>query len=255
MTVFDQDYASAYDLLYRDKDYAGETDFALAGLRRHARAPLERLLDLGCGTGRHDLLFAERGLGVHGVDRSPDMIAQARARSAAGAHPPPTFDCAEVQNLRLDRCFDCATALFHVVSYLTGEQDLADSFRALRAHLEPGTPFLFDFWYGPAILRDGVQRREREAENADWHVHRRTEPVWEPSRDIVRINFHITGTRKADGHVRQWHEEHVMRYFDEARLTALLADAGLRGVESGRWMRAEPPTADDLNAYMVAVAI
>ncbi|MDX6520709.1 MAG: hypothetical protein QOF08_1314 [Gaiellales bacterium] len=44
-----------------------------------------RLLDVGCGTGRFSALAAERlGARVWGVDPSPEMLAQARARPATG---------------------------------------------------------------------------------------------------------------------------------------------------------------------------
>jgi ubiquinone/menaquinone biosynthesis C-methylase UbiE len=55
-------------------------DRALAALGRP-----RRLLDVGCGTGRFAVLAAERlGARVWGVDPSPDMLAQARARGARG---------------------------------------------------------------------------------------------------------------------------------------------------------------------------
>ena len=66
MAIFG-DYARYYNLLYRDKDYAGETDFVLGTLHRAGTTP-QSLLDLGCGTGRHALEMATRGLAVTGVD-------------------------------------------------------------------------------------------------------------------------------------------------------------------------------------------
>ena len=44
-----------------------------------------RLLDVGCGTGRFAVLAADRlGARVWGIDPSPEMLAQARARGARG---------------------------------------------------------------------------------------------------------------------------------------------------------------------------
>lgn len=40
-----------------------------------------RLLDVGCGPGRHALEFARRGLEVVGIDLSPDFLAVARDRA------------------------------------------------------------------------------------------------------------------------------------------------------------------------------
>jgi len=68
MTIFG-DYARYYDVLYQDKDYAGEADFVLSCLVRRQGEP-RTLLDLGCGTGRHGLEMARRGVSVTGVDMS-----------------------------------------------------------------------------------------------------------------------------------------------------------------------------------------
>lgn len=43
----------------------------------------ERILDVGCGTGRHAVALAADGMRVTGVDLSPDMLARARARAEA----------------------------------------------------------------------------------------------------------------------------------------------------------------------------
>mgnify|MGYP001190516665 CR=1 FL=1 len=48
--------------------------------------PGDRVLDVGCGTGRFTRLFAERGLQVTGIDRSDLMLDRARAQ-AKGANP------------------------------------------------------------------------------------------------------------------------------------------------------------------------
>jgi SAM-dependent methyltransferase len=45
--------------------------------------PGEHVVDIGCGTGRHAVPLAARGLRVTGVDVSPAMLAQARGRAEA----------------------------------------------------------------------------------------------------------------------------------------------------------------------------
>ncbi|HTQ97147.1 MAG TPA: class I SAM-dependent methyltransferase, partial [Candidatus Acidoferrum sp.] len=42
--------------------------------------PGERILDLGCGTGPLTQQIAEKGAHVVGIDRSPDMIRQAKEK-------------------------------------------------------------------------------------------------------------------------------------------------------------------------------
>src|SRR5947209_19234510 len=83
MSVFGQEYASIYNLLYEDKDYAAECDVLERVFRTFGSRQVHRVLDLGCGTGNHAVPLAERGYQVVGVDRSEDMLARARARGSA----------------------------------------------------------------------------------------------------------------------------------------------------------------------------
>ena len=79
--VFDYKAAREYDHWYRDPgnrfiaDLEDQLILRLVGPEKG-----ERLLDIGCGTGRHLLMFAERGLSVTGLDASPYMIDMARKR-------------------------------------------------------------------------------------------------------------------------------------------------------------------------------
>ena len=59
----------------------------LAALARHA-PPVRRVADLGIGTGDLVVALARAGYAVVGVDRSPAMLAVARAKVAAASPPP-----------------------------------------------------------------------------------------------------------------------------------------------------------------------
>lgn len=86
MSIFG-DYARYYNLLYQDKEYAAETEFILECLTRYGGMPAT-LLDLGCGTGRHALEMARRGVCVTGVDMSATMLEMGRQLQAASPDLP-----------------------------------------------------------------------------------------------------------------------------------------------------------------------
>ncbi len=69
------------DLDWYLTNYAGFPNYEKQALK-YARG---RVLDIGCGAGRHALVLQRRGLRVTAVDRSPRMIALARTRGVKNA--------------------------------------------------------------------------------------------------------------------------------------------------------------------------
>ena len=100
MSVFDH-YAKYYDLLYKDKDYAGEAMFVLDLLSSHG-VTVGSMLELGSGTGKHALQFSLAGFSVDGYDLSPVMVAAAnQLKWKNTAHM--RFGLGDVRTLRTDR--------------------------------------------------------------------------------------------------------------------------------------------------------
>jgi SAM-dependent methyltransferase len=98
----------------------------------------QRVLDAGCGPGRHSLAFAERGLEVTGVDLSPDFVDLARrAAAAAGLGERCRFEVGDVRDLRHEGAFDAVVCLCQGgFGLLRGDDDAA--FARLAAAVAPG---------------------------------------------------------------------------------------------------------------------
>jgi SAM-dependent methyltransferase len=78
--------------------------------------PGQRVLDVGCGPGRHAHALAARGIEVHGVDISQRFVDLA----TAGAPPGATFERADARALTFDAEFDAAISLCQGAFGLTG---------------------------------------------------------------------------------------------------------------------------------------
>jgi SAM-dependent methyltransferase len=218
--AFGASYAEIYDAIYRVKDYEGEVDLIERILVRQGLAGPRRVLDLGCGTGNHALPLARRGHKVVAVDRSPGMLAQARAKaSEAGADLCISFRQGDIRKLDLGTRFEAALMMFTVLGYQIEEADFTAALAAVRRHLEPGGLFIFDVWNGLAVLAE--QPRERRISLADGatRITRETQPILDVARRICRVCFNLERVDDT-GRAENWREEHVMRYYfpDELEL-------------------------------------
>lgn len=70
----------------------------------------DRLLDVGCGPGRHSLAFARRGVEVVGVDLSEEFVSLAR-QAAEEEGLPCRFEVGDARRLAFDGEFDAAVSL------------------------------------------------------------------------------------------------------------------------------------------------
>ena len=237
--VFDA-YAASYDLLYRDKDYPGEAEYVRRLLKRFAPAAL-RILELGSGTGRHACLLAQSGYSVHGVERSPGMLETAKKSLAAAPSLAVEYSLGDVRSVRLGRAFDAAISLFHVASYQVSNADLADYLQTARAHVETGGLFVFDAWYGPAVLTDRPVVRVKRVEGDEADLVRIAEPRWLPNENVVEVHYQLFVREKSTGQVREIQELHRMRYVFLPELRGMLASSGWMLEHAEEWMTGRAP--------------
>ncbi|NDJ53218.1 MAG: class I SAM-dependent methyltransferase [Chloroflexi bacterium] len=80
-----------------------EVDFLIEHLKLTSD---QRILDMGCGTGRHALELARRGYQVTGVDLSDGMLDQGRQIAEAEGLSTVTFEQADATQYTTDTLFD-----------------------------------------------------------------------------------------------------------------------------------------------------
>lgn len=255
MSVFG-DYSEYYDLLYAKKDYAGEAAAVRSLVRRHAPAA-RLLLELGCGTGRHALELVRKGYVVTGVDASQGMVA--RGREAATRLPKRfrgklTVVQGDATRFRSSSMHDAVISLFHVVSYQTSNAALIGIFQTAGAALRPGGVFVFDFWYGPAVLSDRPVVRMARASSPSIRVTRLAEPQLHPNRNVVDVNYTVFVERTRSGRMKELKETHAMRYLFLPEIEMVADIAGFDLVETGEWLTERPLGERTWLGYAVARA-
>lgn len=103
-----------------------EVDFLVDRL---SLTPGDRVLDVGCGPGRHAHVLGRRGFEVVGIDISERFVAFAREKTPVGAAV--RFERADARAIRFDAEFDC------VISLCQGAFGLAGGPGSEPARLDP----------------------------------------------------------------------------------------------------------------------
>src|SRR3989338_8887066 len=189
------DYARYYDLLYKNKDYATETAYVHRLIQKF-KSGAKTILNLGCGTEKHDVCFEKLGYQVTGVDLSEMMLAEARKRSITGRLE---FLHGDIRSVDLARKFDIVISLFHAISYQTTDKDVLCAFRTANRHLRGGGVFIFDFWHGEGVLNDPPSVRVKCLEDDIVKIVRTAEPVVRREQNVVDVNYQIMATDKKSG--------------------------------------------------------
>ena len=128
----------------------GEVDFLVEFLPAGSR-----VLDVGCGVGRHSLELARRRFHVVGVDISQGLIDVAREAAAKEKLAVECY-CGDARELSFDQQFDAAICLCEGAFGLAGSDEghqrvLAGVYRALR----PGAIFILTAINAFAVVRQG----------------------------------------------------------------------------------------------------
>jgi SAM-dependent methyltransferase len=221
MTVFGA-YAKFYDALYQEKDYLGEVNYIERLFAQYAARPIKTILDLGCGSGGHAIPLAQRGFKVTGVDRSAEMLNEAKKKTSSGN---PQFIQSDLTEVELGIEFDAIISMFAVFSYITENRDLARAFQIVRNHLQPGGLFFFDAWFGPAVLAERPSDRYKIIDQGTDKILRFAHPWLDILTHTVTVQYKIIHL-SADRVLEELEEGHSMRFFFPREIEYHLVSSG-----------------------------
>jgi SAM-dependent methyltransferase len=120
-------------------------------------APGARVLDLGCGIGRHSLELARRGFEVTGIDRTKSYLNQAREQ-AEKEKLDAEFVQSDIRAFRRPGAFDAVISLYTSFGYFEDINDDRKVMRNIGDSLKPGGVFIIDT-HGKETLAKIFQKR------------------------------------------------------------------------------------------------
>lgn len=178
-----------------------ECDFIQACLKAYGPMQAKRLLDIGCGAGRHLKVLAQRGYQMTGLDLSPEMVAYVQ-EEAQDAKLNVQALIGDLRSLDLAGPFDAAFCFMDTFRFLLTNEDMISHLKAMANALVPGGLYLTDFW---------IPRQWDQIGN---DVHQ-----WEQARDKTTVRvFYLQHPESVDPIAQTFEDELIFEVHEEEKV-------------------------------------
>jgi SAM-dependent methyltransferase len=244
-------YARYYDLLYQDKEYKKEAEYLHALITQYSGRNIIHILDIGCGTGKHANLLANYGFHVTGIDFSKEMIRFADTNKVENTE----FSVQDASDFSFVKKFDVILSLFHVISYQTTNEVIEKVFTNVSSHLAQKGLFIFDFWYGPAVLTEKPSSRLKSLEDDDIKVLRFAKPDMHINENVVDVNYDLMIYNKKQKVTEFIRETHKMRYFFKPEIDYYLEKSNMKAIHYEEWFTAKEISSETWGVCCIATNI
>lgn len=216
--------APVYDFVYeRHFDYDDQcrlvTDLA---------PDAQRVLEVGCGTGRLLARLEQEYDTVVGLDLHESMAERARART-----DDTSVVVGDATQDSLEATFDAVVALGRITGHTTIDEEVRGLFENVRAHLEPDGVALFDY-FPTERMEDGKESNET-FESERFRVRRQSRSTTsdhdsdtDPDRLDAEFTYELADRESGD--TAKVTEEMSLRTFTAEEIRQRVRDAGFADV-------------------------
>ncbi len=146
---YTREVARIYDLLvYGRQDVEADQEemaFLRWAFREVCPRQVKRILDVGCGTGRHVIPLVREGYDVTGLDNSAGMIEECHKKLDRRGLDADLHE-QDLGALDYDSDFDAVLCMNSVVCFLLETERIVSALRGFRRALRPGGVLLLDNW-------------------------------------------------------------------------------------------------------------
>ena len=146
----------------------------------------DRILDVGCGMGRHSYELVKRGYRVVGIDPSEAMINAAR-NQPEGLNPQPDFIQVRAEDYKADLPFDTAICLYTTLGQIEVSDDNRDLVYVVSQNLRPGAFFIIEIPNKQWVVSNLKTREHFKSNNQYTEITR----SYHSTKSMVSENFSI----------------------------------------------------------------
>lgn len=201
-----------YHILYKHRDFEEARSFidALSCLLDFKKN--QKVLDAGCGRGRHAIYLNEKGLDVTGIDLSKESIAYASRFQKEKLK----FYVQDMRDSFRKDEFDMIFNLFTSFGYFEQEEDNYKTISAFSEGLKTGGKLVIDFMNTEKTLEKLVPEEQIEVEGIIFNITRKIE-----NNFIVKSIHFFIESREYEFYekVRIIYKKDFLKYFNFAGLS------------------------------------
>jgi 2-polyprenyl-3-methyl-5-hydroxy-6-metoxy-1,4-benzoquinol methylase len=242
-----ENYGKQYDAEVFTQGTPGECDFIEQEINHDKSL---KILDVGCGTGRHSIELAKRGYDVTGIDLSESQLAKAREKAAA-RNLSLDFQQQDARHLSFKDEFDLAIMLCEGAFPLMETDEMNyEILKSVTSSLKEKCTFILTTLNGLFPLFHSVEKflaSGSEEGNATYRSN---------TFDLMTFrDYNITEFE--DDHGNKKTLECNERYYVPSEITWLLKSLGYKsidiyGAKLGAFSRSEPLTPEDFEMLVIA---
>jgi ubiquinone/menaquinone biosynthesis C-methylase UbiE len=242
-----ENYGEKYDNEVFTQGTVGECDFIEQELNFDKSL---KILDVGCGTGRHAIELTKRGYNVTGIDLSENQLARARKKAEAEGLKI-EFQKQDARNLTFRKEFDTAIMLCEGgFSLMETDEMNFDILKSVSRSLKDQNKFIFTTLNGLFPLYHSVEKflnSEREEGNATYRSN---------TFDLMTFRDH-NETEIEDDSGKKIKVESNERYYVPSEISWLLKSLGysridIYGAKLGAFSRNDALTTEDFEMLVIA---
>lgn len=143
--------AIVYDHLMNHAPYDQWVAFSEEAIHS-SKKPINKIMDLGCGTGEITIRLSNKGYEMVGVDYSTAMLNHAKKKAVSENAASIQWVHQDIKELEGFEAVDMAISFCDVINYLIKPEDIEQAFLRISESLKPGGLFLFDVHHLPFIM-------------------------------------------------------------------------------------------------------
>ena len=163
------------------------------------------------------------------------------------------FINSDAASIDLNKKFDVIISMFSVINYQTANKTLSEFCRLAKKHLKKDGIFMFDAWYGPAVLSQKPKEciREIKIDNSKTII-RFTKPRLNLLEHTIDVSFKLWYLDK-NKLLKETRESHTMRFLFPQEIKYFLEVAGFKEINFFPFLKSRRELSEqDWNMFVTA---